>query len=114
MLKDHADSPQNHPVHRAIARIAGGAALDDAALCCKPHRQHAAYFAWSPGGVAGLCRWAVCRAANGINNGGVPPLDVLMTNLVGNIEGPIIAIVSIGAFVMGAFFIVRGFMVKGR
>src|ERR1700722_14768418 len=102
MLKDHTDSPQNHPVHRGIARIAGGAALMTLPFFAS-FVVNTLFISPGPGGIA-VCGAPAPVAANG---GGIG-LDVLMTNLVSNIEGPIIAIVSIGAFVMGAFFITRG------
>ncbi|MGE3622362.1 MAG: hypothetical protein AB7H77_00625 [Bdellovibrionales bacterium] len=101
-VKEHADSPGNRPLHKAIAFMAGGAAL-----MSLPYVAHCIITTLlsTPGPGGNIA--CVSGGVVGVGGGGVG-LDVLMTNLVGNITGPLISLVSVAAFVMGVLFIVVG------
>jgi len=106
LLKMHADNPQNHPLHHAIARMLGGAALLTAPSIAATIL-NTMLLGTGPGGAA------VCGEVDPtVIGGGVGGLDILVTNFVNNIQWPLFVFISAVAYVMGIIFIVRG-LIKG-
>ncbi len=58
------------------------------------------------GGVTFMCQGPQAIAAGSTGSG--VTLDVMMTNFIGNIKNPILSLISMIAFVLGLYMIVRG------
>jgi hypothetical protein len=108
-LKDHADSPGNHPLHKGLARLGFGSALMTLPFIA----QSLINTLFGPQinllGIRG--GGGFCVPGNGpVQIGPGIGLDVLVTNLIGNITQPFISLISIAAYIMGILFIVRGLL----
>lgn len=99
-LKSHMDSPANHPLHRAIGLLAGGAGLLSA-----PAFASTIIMTLFMGG--GSPATPSCSAGSVSSSSG-QSLDVLLTNFLGNVDPALAALVSLVAWTMGAFMIVNG------
>jgi hypothetical protein len=102
-IKAHTENPTNNPIHQSLSRIAAGAAL-----LALPYFANVLvntlFFQVSGGGVSSCVEGGVISIASG---GG---LDVLLTNFVGNIQDAMVSLLSVVAFAMGVFLIIRGLM----
>jgi hypothetical protein len=103
-LKDHSDNPGNNPLHKGIARVAFGSGLMTLPFVA----QSLINTILVPQGAGG---GGVCIPGDGpVGIGPGIGLDVLVTNLVGNITMPFISLISIAAYIMGILFIMRGLL----
>jgi len=103
-LKTHTENPNNNPLHQSMSRLAAGAAL-----LALPYFANVLvntlFFDVGGGGVESCKVGAVVPIGGGIGG-----LDVLVTNLVGNIQDALVSLLSVVAIVMGVFLLIRGLM----
>ena len=105
-LKGNPENPNNHPMHKALAHIIGGAFL--LALPNFANTLVNSLFFVNDGGGLSSCG-NYLEPGNGGGNAG---LDVLLSNLINNIADPLDFLVSAAAIVAGVFLLVRG-LIKG-
>jgi hypothetical protein len=103
-LKDHTDNPGNNPLHKGVARLVGGSALMTLPFIAQSLIN--TLLVPQGAGAGGVCVAGDGPVAIGPGIG----LDVLVENLVGNITGPFISLISVIAYVMGILFIMRGLL----
>ncbi|MDX2028501.1 MAG: hypothetical protein SFW62_07690 [Alphaproteobacteria bacterium] len=101
-LVQYADNPSREPLHAALARIAGGSALLAAPSVVGTLIN--TLFTTQVGGGLRTCNPGGVAAASDV------ALDTLVKNLVGNIKDPLTILMSVTAFTIGLFFIIRGLM----
>lgn len=100
-LKGYYENPNQHQLHKLIARFVGGAMLMLLPNVIGTLVQ-TIFFAQGFGGGFIAC-------LPGFTSGSINvPLDVMLANFVSNIRDPFIALVSIISITMGVFFVVRG------
>lgn len=104
-LRGTSEDPRNKPIHQGLARLGGGAAL-----LAVPYfgEKMVETFFFAPGGAGLMSCDVIVGQSGGIGNGNGVGLDVLITNLVDNIEQPLISLLSILSIVIGVYLLVRG------
>ena len=105
MLAKNSEAPNQAPLPHCYARLVAGALL-----MCLPDMAGVVIQSLFGGisdanGVTSCTAGAVTAASTGSS---APGLDVMMTNLVTNIKGPLIAALSIVCFIVGVFLVLRG------
>lgn len=104
MMVRYYDNPQSMRLSEPLGRIFGGAALLAAPSVAETIIE--TLFGFDAGGGLNIC------ASGAVTNtdAGTIGLDTLLTNLVGNIAVPMNMLVSMAAFVIGFFMVVRGLL----
>ena len=101
-LRGYTENPQNFPLNRAIMLLVGSACL-----LALPSAIGAVvtslYASQEAGGGFG---WS-CLVDN-LGNSSGSGLDVMMSNFINNISGPIVETVSLVAFLCGLYMIIHG------
>jgi len=101
-FKEAADNPGKPPLYQPIARLIGGAGLI-ALPSAIAMIVDTLFTQTGPGGTS-IC--TINSPAAAANAG----IEVVITNFITNIQGPLIVLISIVAFTIGVFLIVRGLM----
>ena len=109
MLAKHVEAPNQATLPHAFAKLVGGALL--LALPCIAGTVIHSFFFENSGSSSGswTCIGSGSSSASVTLGGtGSVTLDVLMQNMVNNIKGPLISMLTIICFAFGAFLVLRG------
>ncbi len=110
-FKNNQDSPHNHPVYQGVLKIAGGAALMTLPFFVSAlYRSVYTDAAITDNGGGLVSCTAAGTAAGGyvVPAVGLPDLVTMLTNMVQNIEYPVIALIEVTSTIMGMVFIILG------
>jgi len=100
MLSKSAENSRDNPLHKAIAAMVGGTGL--LFLPGFTNWSVTSLFTYQGAGGVTSCVPGQPQSSSG---GG---LDVMMTNLVQNIQDPMVYLISFVSFIAGTFFMIRG------
>lgn len=101
-LSKTTENPRDNPLHKAIAQMVAGAGL--LFLPCFASWSIESLFGYQGAGGIVTCVPMPTQSAAG---GG---LDVMMTNLVQNIQDPMMFLISMVCFLAGTIFLMRGLL----
>ncbi len=108
-LKKHAESPQNYPMSAALWRLGGAACLMALPWATSFVVETVLGGNASKGGVTGTPGKVTAAVA-----GEVPGLDVLLQNFVGNIQQPILWLLGVVCYLLGAIMLMQGILAMSK
>jgi len=107
-LKGYYENPNQHPMQRIVAMLSGGAFL--MALPSVIGTLIASFFPSGDANAGGMIIAGCSIYAGATSTGGAVPLDQMLANFVGNIQAPLVFLVTTVSITLGIYLIVRGLL----